>query len=181
MAADIYTLARPYAEAVFDIAGDDEARSQWSNALAALAAIVDNDDVAAVMASPMVSDAALADAIVGLGGADFSEQQGNFVRLLIENDRLVAAPAPAIAELFEARRAAAENRLDVEVTSAKSLTKKQQGALTKALETRFSRDVSLSFVEDDSIIGGLVIRAGDLVIDGSLTAQLARMRQRLAQ
>tara|TARA_B100000678_G_scaffold27812_1_gene20645 strand:- start:696 stop:1235 length:540 start_codon:yes stop_codon:yes gene_type:complete len=179
MAADIYTLARPYAEAVFDIAGDDEARSQWSNALAALAAIVDNDDVAAVMASPMVSDAALADAIVGLGGADFSEQQGNFVRLLIENDRLVAAPA--IAELFEARRAAAENRLDVEVTSAKSLTKKQQGALTKALETRFSRDVSLSFVEDDSIIGGLVIRAGDLVIDGSLTAQLARMRQRLAQ
>ena len=179
MAADIYTLARPYAEAVFDIAGDDEARSQWSNALAALAAIVDNDDVAAVMASPMVSDAALADAIVGLGGADFSEQQGNFVRLLIENDRLVAAPA--IAELFEARREAAENRLDVEVTSAKSLTKKQQGALTKALETRFSRDVSLSFVEDDSIIGGLVIRAGDLVIDGSLTAQLARMRQRLAQ
>ena len=51
MAADIYTLARPYAEAVFDMAGDDEARGQWSNALAALAAIVDNDDVAAIFSS----------------------------------------------------------------------------------------------------------------------------------
>ncbi|WP_348761770.1 F0F1 ATP synthase subunit delta [uncultured Salinisphaera sp.] len=180
MAADIYTLARPYAEAVFDMAGDDaEARASWSNALAALAAIVANEDVAAVMASPAVDDETLAEAILGLGEADFNDAQANFVRLLIENERL--ATAPAVAELFEARRAAAENRLDVEVTSAKSLTKKQQGALTKALETRFSRDVSLSFVEDESIIGGLVIRAGDLVIDGSLVAQLARMRQRLAQ
>lgn len=179
MAADNeYTLARPYAEAVFELAEDDSQRQQWSQALEALAAIVVNDDVAAVMASPAVGDAELAEAIIAIGSGDFERPQENFVRLLIENERL--ALAPAIAELYETRRAQAEQRLEVEVTSAKALTKKQQAALHSALSKKFSREVSLSFARDDSIIGGLVIRAGDLVIDGSLTAQLARMRQRLA-
>ncbi|RJS93331.1 F0F1 ATP synthase subunit delta [Salinisphaera sp. Q1T1-3] len=179
MAADnVYTLARPYAEAVFELADGAEARESWSDALAALSAIVENDDVAAVMGSPAISDEALAEAVIGIGGQDFDARQANFVRLLIDNERLVVAPA--IAELYEARRAEAEQRLEVEVASAKKLTKKQQEALTKALAKRFERDVSVSYVDDDSIIGGLVIRAGDTVIDGSLTAQLARMRQRLA-
>ncbi|KEZ77819.1 F0F1 ATP synthase subunit delta [Salinisphaera hydrothermalis] len=178
--AERYTLARPYAEAVFELAqaSGSDGLSQWSDALAALSAIVANESVAALMNNPRVSDGVLADAIIETGASDFSEQARNFVRLLIDNNRL--SLAPEIAELFEIERAAAEDRLDVEVTSAVELSDAQQKALGEALEKRFDRKVAMTFAQDDSVIGGAVIRAGDLVIDGSLTAQLARMRQSLA-
>lgn len=178
--AERYTLARPYAEAVFELAqapgGED--LSQWSDALAALSAIVANETVAALMNNPRVSDAVLADAIIETGGADFGEQARNFVRLLIDNNRL--SLAPEIAELFEIEHAAAEDRLEVEVTSAVELSEQQRKSLGESLEKRFDRKITMTFAQDDSVIGGAVIRAGDLVIDGSLTAQLARMRQSLA-
>lgn len=178
--AERYTLARPYAEAVFDLAqaGSGESLSQWSDALAALSAIVTNESVAALLNNPRVSDAVLADAIIETGASDFTDQARNFVRLLIDNNRL--SLAPEIAELFEIERASAEDRLDVEVTSAAELSEDQRKALGEALEKRFDRRISMTFAQDDSVIGGAVIRAGDLVIDGSVTAQLARMRQSLA-
>ncbi|WP_423822435.1 F0F1 ATP synthase subunit delta [Salinisphaera sp. SPP-AMP-43] len=178
--ADRYTLARPYAEAVFEMAeaSAGDGLSQWSDALAGLSAIVTDDTVAALMNNPRVSDDTLAEAIIEIGSADFGEGARNLVRLLIDNDRL--SLAPEIAELFEIERAAAEDRLDVEVSSAVELSEAQRKALGEALEKRFDRKVSMSFEQDESVIGGAVIRAGDVVIDGSLTAQLERMRQSLA-
>lgn len=178
--AERYTLARPYAEAVFDLAraSGGEDLSQWSDALAALAAIVADETVAALMSNPRVSDGELADAIIETGSADFGDGARNLVRLLIDNGRL--SLAPEIAELFEIERAAAEDRLDVEITSAVEISEEQQKALGDALEKRFGHKISMTFEQDDSVIGGAVIRAGDFVIDGSLTAQLARMRQSLA-
>lgn len=177
--AEIYTLARPYAEAVFSLAEADEGFASWSTALAALSAIVSNDDVASLMTNPAIDDATLADAIIGVAGDDLHEPARNLVRVLADNGRF--ALAPAIAELFEANRAERENRVDVDVRAATELSEAQQTALTEALEKRLSRKVRLSFERDESVIGGVVIRAGDLVIDGSLSAQLERMRQSLTQ
>ncbi|MGN8157829.1 F0F1 ATP synthase subunit delta [Salinisphaera sp. RV14] len=178
--AERYTLARPYAEAVYELAqaSGGDGLSQWSDALAALSAIVANESVAALMNNPRVSETVLAEAIIETGAADFGAQARNFVRLLIDNNRL--SLAPEIAELFETERAAAEDRLDVEIISAVALSEGQRTAFGQALEKHFNRRISMTFAEDDSVIGGAVIRAGDLVIDGSLTAQLARMRQSLA-
>lgn len=177
--AEIYTLARPYAEAVFELAEGNDGFASWSTALAALSAVVSNDDVSALMTNPKIDDATLADAIIGVADADLHEQARNLVRVLADNGRL--ALAPAIAELFEANLAERENRVDVDVRSADDLSDAQQAALAEVLEKRLSRKVRLSFERDESVIGGAVIRAGDLVIDGSLSAQLERMRQSLTQ
>ncbi len=176
--AETQTLARPYAEAVFELAEAKSELDTWSTALAALAAIVSNEDVAAIMDNPAIADSTMADAIIGVAGDDLNAGASNLVRLLVENDRLRLAPA--IAELFEQRKADAESRVDVQVTSAVAFSEEQQAALAKSLEKRLSRSVRLSFEQDENVIGGAVIRAGDLVIDGSLRAQLERMRTALA-
>jgi len=177
--AEIYTLARPYAEAVFDLAEADNSFGEWSAALAAISAVVSNDDVAAVMSNPAITDAAMADAIIAVAEGDLHEPARNLVRVLADNGRLVVAPA--IAGMFEARLAERENRVDVNVRSAAEFSQAQQSALVAALEKRLSKKVELSFERDESVIGGAVIRAGDLVIDGSLSTQLERMRQSLTQ
>jgi len=176
--AETQTLARPYAQAVFELAESNDALTEWSDALGALAAIVSNDDVAALMGNPEVDDTRLVDAIIEIARDDLNADAANLVRLLAENSRL--SLAPAIAEQFEARRAAAENRVDVNVVSAAPLSDEQQADLVKSLEKRLARSVRLTYEQDESVIGGAVIRAGDLVIDGSLRAQLERMRQSLA-
>lgn len=177
--AETQTLARPYADAIFEVAQAKGQLAEWSDTLAALAAIVSNDDAAALMDNPAIADARLAEVIIEVAGSDLHDDGANLVRLLVENTRL--SIAPEIAEQYEALKAEAENRLAVRITSAVALTDAQQQALGKALEARLARNVSLSFDQDDSVIGGAVIRAGDLVIDGSLRAQLERMRQSMAQ
>lgn len=181
--AELRTLARPYAEAVFELAGDDLAA--WSGALDALAAIAANDDVAALIGNPRIDDGALAETIVAVAGqvaGDALKQAGdraaNLVRLLAENDRLRLLPE--IAAQYADLRAAAENRVDVEVRSAAELGETQRKALAKALEKRLARQVTLSCSIDEDLIGGAVIRAGDLVIDGSVRSQLARLGRDLA-
>ncbi|GAB3673490.1 F0F1 ATP synthase subunit delta [Salinisphaera aquimarina] len=176
--AETQTLARPYADAVFELAEANGELDAWSVALAALSAIVSNADVAVLLDNPEVSDAKLADAVVEVAGDDLNKGATNLVRLLVENDRLRLAPE--IAGLFEQFKAEAEHRVDVNVTSATEFSDAQQDALAKALEKRLARSVRLTFEQDENVIGGAVIRAGDLVIDGSLRAQLERMRQSLA-
>lgn len=177
--ADVRTMARPYARAVFDIAQQAGALEAWSNGLAAVAAIVADADVSRIIGNPVVSDAQLADSIIGMAQADLPEHGADYVRLLVENDRLLLAPA--IANQYEALRAAAEQRVDVVVTSAVEFSKQQKQALAESLKQRLNATVELSFEQDEAIIGGAVIRAGDLVIDRSLRTQLSRMQQSLAQ
>lgn len=176
--AEIQTLARPYAEAVFELAQANGELDAWSQALGALAAIVANDDVARLEENPEVARSTLAEAVIAIGGSDFNKGCEHLVHLLLENGRL--AVAPAIAALYEALKSDAEKRVDVTVTSAAEFSDDQRSALAESLKKRFDREVKLTFEQDDSLIGGAVIRAGDLVIDGSLRAQLERMRQSLA-
>lgn len=177
--AETGTMARPYARAVFEIAQQADALQAWSKGLAAVAAIVANDDVERIIGSPMISDEKLADSIIGIAADDLPAHGADYVRLLVDNDRLQLAPA--IAAQFDVMRAAAEQRVGVSVTSAVEFSEKQKLDLAQSLQQRLSATVDLSFEQDDSILGGAVIRAGDLVIDRSVRAQLDRMQQSLTQ
>ena len=177
--AETQTLARPYAEAVFELADGQGRLDEWSQALNALSAIVSNPDVVLLLDNPEIADSRLADLVIEIGGDDLDESSANLVRLLVANGRL--SLAPAIATLYEQRKAEAEHRVDVNVTSAVEFSEEQRAAVAKSLEKRLDRSVRLTFEQDEDVIGGAVIRAGDLVIDGSLRAQLERMRQSLAQ
>ena len=177
--AETQTLARPYAEAVFELAESQGRLDEWSQALNALSTIVSNPDVAMLLNNPEVADSRLAEVVIEIGSDDLDDSSENLVRLLVANGRL--GLAPAIATLYEQRKAQAEHRVDVSVTSAVEFSEEQRSALAKSLEKRLDRSVRLTFEQDEDVIGGAVIRAGDLVIDGSLRAQLERMRQSLAQ
>tara|TARA_B100001939_G_scaffold320872_1_gene310087 strand:- start:566 stop:1102 length:537 start_codon:yes stop_codon:yes gene_type:complete len=176
--AEMQTLARPYADAVFELAEAQGQLDDWSQALTALSAIVSNENVVLLMDNPEIADSRMADVVIEVGDSDLNEGARNLVRLLVENDRL--SLAPAIATLYEQRKADAEHRVDVRVTSAVEFSEEQRSALAKSLEKRLDRSVRLTFEQDENVIGGAVIRAGDMVIDGSLRAQLERMRQSLA-
>lgn len=176
--AELRTIARPYAEALFELAQGDNRLAPWSQALANLAAIARNGDVAALIGNPNLPTEDLAKAIIDIAGDSLDDKGANLVRLLSENGRLTVLPE--IAAQFEDLKAKAEDRVDVEVTSAVELSDEQQQQLTKSLKNRLKREISLSCVTDPELIGGLVVRAGDLVIDGSLRASLARMQQTLA-
>ena len=175
--AELHTLARPYARAVFELAHEGGALPQWSAALAALKVAVSDPKVEALLSDPRLarSDAAAA-LIAGLGGA-LDAQGANFVRLLAENKRLELLPA--IAAEYETLRADAESRVDVEITTAADVAEAQRQALHGAISKRLARQVGMSWKTDPALIAGAVIRAGDLVIDGSVAGELTQLRQAL--
>lgn len=175
--AEAATLARPYAKAVFDLARQEKKLAEWSAVLAGLATAVRDPQVAQWIGHPAVARGQLADALIQSYGAALPQASQNLLRLLSEYNRLKLAPA--IAEQFEALRAEAERRVEVEVTSATPVDAAQQQALTSAIRKRLERDVNVEWKTDPALIAGAVVRAGDLVIDGSVTGELAQLRQAL--
>ena len=141
--AEMQTLARPYADAVFELAEAQGQLDDWSQALTALSAIVSNENVVLLMDNPEIADSRMADVVIEVGDSDLNEGARNLVRLLVENDRL--SLAPAIATLYEQRKADAEHRVDVRVTSAVEFSEEQRSALAKSLEKRLDRSVRLTF------------------------------------
>lgn len=175
--AELSTLARPYAKAVFELARDGEkgGLAAWSALLAGLATAVRDPGVAAAIGHPAIGRGQLADVLVqAMGGAATAESK-NLLRLLSEYNRLKLAPA--IAEQFETLRAEHERRVDVQITSAAPVDAAQRQALVAAVKKKLSRDVTVEWKTDPSLIAGAQIRAGDTVIDGSISGELARLRQ----
>jgi len=115
----------------------------------------------------------LVEAIGGTIGSDGS----NLLRLLIDNGRLKLAPA--IASEYEALRAEAEATIDIEITTAAAVAPEQLATLVDAVAKRLQRTLNVTTKVDESLIGGAVIRAGDLVIDGSSVGELERLRLQL--
>ncbi|WP_374679913.1 F0F1 ATP synthase subunit delta [Hydrocarboniphaga effusa] len=175
--AELQTLARPYAKAVFELARESGSLKAWTDRLSALSAAVTAPDVAAMIGHPKVTRQALADALSASLGESIGREGQGFVRLLAENGRLKLVPL--IAEQFEALRAEAETRVDVEITSAASVPDAQQAQLAKAVGSRLNRQVAIDWKVDESLIAGAVIRAGDLVIDGSVSGELERLKSSL--
>lgn len=175
--ADLSTLARPYAKAAFELARDSKRFKEWGEMLDALGAAVKAPEVASLIGHPALLKADLADVLAQKLSGALGEEGRSLIRLLVENNRLKAAPF--IAEQFEALRAEAESRIDVEITSAAAIPPAQQEKLADAVSRRLSRDVVVEWKTDESLVAGAVIRAGDLVIDGSVKGELEKLRTAL--
>lgn len=171
--SDHKTLARPYAKALFELARGEDDFQAWSTRLATAAAFVGHPDVQALISDPRLSRDRIKEAVLGLIGDSVDEPGRNIVALLADNRRLPVLPT--LAELYEELRAEAETKIQAEVTSAYKLDQASQKALVAALKKRTGREVEASFVTDDTLIGGVVIRAGDMVIDASVRGQLRNL------
>jgi len=171
-------LARPYARAVFALAEQAGDMGAWSDQLALLDAVARDERVSAAIRAPRTSRARRAEVITRICDEHLGDAARNLVRLLAENGRLQLLPE--IAEQFEALRADAEGRVDAHVASATELSDDQRDKIAASLKKRLEREVRLHCDVDASLIGGAVIRAGDLVIDGSLKGRLQRLASRLA-
>lgn len=169
--AELSTLARPYAEAVFRLAKEKNALAAWSGRLATLAAIVSNEQMQAVIADPNTSAARAAELIGSIASADDAGK--NLLGVLAGNDRLTLLPE--IAAQFEVLKAEAEGVLEATIVSAQQMSEAQKADLMAALKAKFGRDVEATVEVDESLIGGAVITVGDQVIDGSVKGRLQKM------
>jgi len=177
MAADAITIARPYAEAVFARAQETGRLAEWGDTLEFLAAVVADPRARAFLVNPAVDQQQRVELMLEVAGERLDDEGRNLVRLLAENGRLVLLPE--IARLYQEMRNEQEGQLDVRVSTACALDPELEKALGEALERKLGRKVRLSTEEDPGLIGGVKIRAGDLVIDGSVAGQLARLANEL--
>jgi F-type H+-transporting ATPase subunit delta len=171
--AEAITIARPYASAVFSIADEKGELKAWSDLLVLLAQCVAVPNMQSVISSPSVSDEQLVGLLAEIAGELMSEDAQKFLALLAENNRLQLLEH--IAVIFEELRAEAEHTLIADVTSARALTPEQEAKISAALKKRLDRDVTLNTSVDDALLGGAIIRAGDLIIDGSALGKLNRL------
>lgn len=173
------TLARPYARAAFAIAREDASFAAWSGALGFAARVAADPRVAALLVHPRLEDG---DAVTLLAPETAEGGDGgkfaSFLALLADNRRL--ALLPEIAGLFDELRAEAERIVKATVTSAAELPVGELDAIRAALKRRFGREVEIETAVDEALIGGAVIDAGDVVIDGSLRGKLSRLQSALA-
>jgi F-type H+-transporting ATPase subunit delta len=170
------TLARPYARAVFSLAREQGRLSQWSTLLGFAARAVADPSVQSALGDPRVQAQSLVDVLVPPGSVDPLFTQ--FLSVLAENRRL--AVLPEIAGLFDLLRAEDEHVVKATITSANTLEPAELANFKAALVKRFGRDVEVTTAVDKALIGGAVVDAGDVVIDGSLRTKLARLGAALA-
>ncbi len=179
--ADASSVARPYAKALFDLASAERKLPEWSAALAAAAAVLSDASAKRALGNPALDDAARATLVGSIAGAInggellTSGAGRNFLQLLAENDRLTALPE--IAAQFDALKAEAENKVKVTVTAATQVDGAIVAEIKKALQQKLGRTVELTLAVDASLIGGAIIQADDMVIDGSVRTRLQRLAE----
>jgi F-type H+-transporting ATPase subunit delta len=171
--AEWITLARPYANAAFNYAAEHNALGDWLRALTLATDVAGTDKVKQVIASPSLTAEQQADTLIALGGNELSTVVGNFIRALASNKRLPLLPE--ITELFAQLKANRENSVDVEIASAFPLSDAVSERLAQALRGKLQREVTISTVVDKSLLGGVLVRSGDVVIDGSVRGRLEKL------
>lgn len=173
------TLARPYAEAAFRLAQERKALAGWSEMLKLASTVAADPQMSRLIDNPRVPRERFVEFFLDVCGKKLDKDGANFIRLLTENHRLRLLPE--ISALFEARRAEAELRVEAEVVSATAVSAEQLKTIAAALKQRLGRDVTLATHLDPSLVGGIVIRAGDLVIDGSVRGKLQALATHLTK
>lgn len=171
------TVARPYARAAFDIALAHDALPAWSTMLELLAAVVIDERVADLIRDPRSDHVQKAEQIIAICQDELDELGRNFVKTLAAHERLAALPE--IAAQYADARADHERQARVELISAYPLSEAQQHTLAEALARRLNREISITTSVDQSLIGGVIVHAGDTVIDGSIRGRLAQLRSAL--
>ena len=175
--AELLTLARPYAKAAFAYASEQGATDNWSTALNLLSAAVQDEAFSAYLNRPELTPAEQVSIFAKVLGEDQTAALLNFLTLLAENNRL--ALLPEIQAEYEQLKSQNNNTVDVVIESAFPLTSVQEQILAQALEKRFAAAVNVSVEVNPALIAGVVIRAGDQVIDDSALNKLEKMRTRL--
>lgn len=167
------TLARPYAVAVFKYAQQTQDIAHWSEMLAFLAAVMQDPAMQRLIDNPRLAKAQLTTLLLDIAGERLDHAAQRLLKLLVENRRL--SLLPFIARLFENYRAEAEGYIDVTVTSAYFLNDDQYNHLVWVLQNQFQRAVRLTVYIDPSLLGGIIVKAGDKVIDASVRGRLQKM------
>jgi len=173
--AELSTLARPYARAAFEFAQDQGDLAGWEAMLNQAAAVTQDDAVVKLFSSPSLPSDQIAKQFIELLDSELSDKGQNFVSTLAANKRL--GLLPEIAALFAVMKANIERAVDVNVKSAFELTDDITAKLETALATNLDRQVRVTSEVDQSLIGGVVIRAGDTIIDGSVRGRLAKLAE----
>ena len=170
-------LARPYAKAAFELASEAGQVDTWLSLLTQVASLVDVPEMAELIGNPRLTQANKVETLLGLLGTDVNAAFCKFITTLGENDRLEVIPT--IRELFEALKLEAEKSVTVELETAYELSEEQIQTLAASLSKRLDRTVTPQQVVNPALIGGLVIRAGDVVIDGSVRGKLSQLAEAL--
>jgi F-type H+-transporting ATPase subunit delta len=172
--SELITLARPYAKAAYEFAKSVDKVTQWQNQLAIAAGMAEHDVVADIFSNPNVTDGEL---VTLIAGDNKDEHYQNFIKLMIENDRLTLLPD--VAQLYQHYYEEDSGAQTVEVYAAAPLTDDQQKRLIEALSKRTGKDISLQIEVDETLLGGAKIYCGDLVIDGTLGGKVERLKTEL--
>lgn len=170
--SEFVTVARPYAKAAFDFAVEHQSLDRWQNMLAFAAEVAKNEQMAELL-SGAVAPETLAESFIAICGDQLDDNGQNLIRVMAENGRLKVLPD--VLEQFIQLRAALEATVEVDVTSANALSEEQLAKISAAMEKRLSRKVKLNCKIDKSVMAGVIIRAGDMVIDGSVRGRLERL------
>lgn len=175
--AELRTLARPYAKAAFAFANEAEALEQWEQQLRLLAALAQQPKVSALISSPTIEATDQAKQLAALAD-DLSSEANQFLQVLATYKRLPLLPS--IAELFTEYKAERERKIAVQITSAFSVDDEASQKLGAALKQKLDREVDVAVDVDKALLGGVVIRAGDIVIDASIKGRLAKLAETMA-
>jgi len=177
--AELSTVARPYAEALFGAAREDQAGlAVWSDLVAEMAQVAAHPDVRNALSDPRIADAQRVDVFTSLIKSELPQAARNFIALLVENDRLLLLPE--IAAQFEVQKDRNEGVAQAEIVSAFALDDAQVQDLLAGLQKTFGLKLKARVTVDSSLIGGVRVTVGDKVLDTSVQAQLAQMRDKLA-
>ncbi|MBB5192014.1 F-type H+-transporting ATPase subunit delta [Silvimonas terrae] len=171
--AELITVARPYAEAVFRLGKESGKLDQWSEVLAKLGLIADDATARQVASNPRYSAAQVQQLLVELLGAGVTDEVKNFVALILENDRFTALPV--IRDLYESYKAAEAGEVEAQIESAFPLDAAQVDALKTSLAQHFNRKVAATTSTNADLIGGVKVTVGDVVIDASIAGKLSEL------
>ncbi len=171
--AERITIARPYAEALLQRALETDNLAQWSEQLQLLATLCQQAQVVEMIADPNVDKQTINQFVLDVLGDSLMAEAKNLLQLLLENERLDFMVE--IAQLFEQLKSEREQQQEVELITAQAITEEQLAHLNQQLSQHFARTIKLNTQEDPALIGGLIIRAGDVVIDASVRGRLQQM------
>lgn len=176
--AELSTVARPYAEAIIKLAVERDAIDAWSGDLMFLTEVMQNANIASLIANPNVDNQTLTKVLLDIC-SEHSADVKNLLRILVDNKRL--SIVPHIAVEYERLKAEQQNILKVDLVSGYEVSPEQQQELQTVLKQRFGKQIQMNIKIDASIIGGWVIRAGDKVIDASVKGRLQQLATELSQ